>query len=70
MSAALINMAKEYRENAAPLKERVDELKRLLKRTKNKPEQMQLQTRILNLESIYRDNMSTAKYLENYHKRP
>ena len=68
MSEALIKMANEYRENAALLLTRIGELKNQLSITKNTLERMQIRGRILHYESVYADNMYTARYLENYHR--
>lgn len=62
----LVDMAKEYRENAALIRERVGELKKELKYTDHALRR--LQARIRHYESVYADNMSTAKYMENYHR--
>lgn len=64
----LIDMAKEYRENAALIRERVGELKKELKHTKHALKRKRLQARILHYESVYADNMSTARDTENYHR--
>lgn len=64
----LIEMAKEYRENAATLKERIGELKKELKHTDHALRRKRLQARILHYESVYADDMGTARYMENYHR--
>lgn len=64
----LIDMAKEYRENAATLKERIGELKKELKHTDHALRRQWLQARIMHYESVYADNMSTARYMENYYR--
>lgn len=64
----LIEMAKEYRENAATLKERIGELKKELKHTDHVLRRKRLQARIMHYESVYADNMSTARYMENYYR--
>lgn len=64
----LIEMAKEYRENATMLKERIGELKKELKHTDHALKRKRLQARILCYESVYADNMSTARYMENYYR--
>ena len=68
MSQTLIKMANEYRENAALLWARIGALKEQLNITKNTLERMQIRGRILHYESVYADNMCTARYLENYHR--
>lgn len=64
----LIDMAKEYRKNAALIRERVGELKKELVHESHPLRRSRLQTRILHYESVYADNMSTAWYMENYHR--
>lgn len=68
MSQTLMKKANEYRENAALLWARIGELKEQLSITKNTLERMQIRGRILHYESVYADNMCTARYLENYHR--
>ncbi len=68
MSEALKRMAAEYRANAGLLLERINELKAELKQTKRDTgEWARLRGRIMILESLYADGISTARYLENYH---
>lgn len=68
MSEALKRMAAEYRANAGLLLERINELKTELKQTKRDTgEWARLRGRIMILESLYADGISTARYLENYH---
>ena len=68
MSEALKRMASEYRANAGLLLKRINELKSELARTDCKTaDWTQLRGRIMILESLYADGISTARYLENYH---
>ena len=68
MSEALNRMAAEYRANAGLLRKRINELKSELARTDCKTaDWTQLRGRIMILESLYADGISTARYLENYH---
>ena len=68
MSEALKRMAAEYRANAGLLLKRINELKSELARTDcNTADWTRLRGRIMILESLYADGISTARYLENYH---
>ena len=64
----LVDMAKEYRENAALIRERVGKLKKKLIHESHPLRRYRLQARIRHYESVYADNMSTARYMENYHR--
>lgn len=68
MSEALKRMAAEYRANAGLLLKRINELKSELARTDcMTSDWTRLRSRIMILESLYADSISTARYLENYH---
>lgn len=68
MSEALKRMAAEYRANAGLLLKRINELKAELAQTDRKTSDWtRLRGRIMILESLYADGISTARYLENYH---
>lgn len=68
MSETLKRMAAEYRANAGLLLKRINELKAELARTDRKTaDWTRLRGRIMILESLYADGISTARYLENYH---
>lgn len=65
----LTDIAKEYRENATLLKERIEELRRQLEHTENNRCSMRIKSRILHYENVYADNMSAACHLENYYNK-
>ena len=68
MSETLKRMAAEYRANAGLLLKRINELKVELVQTDRKTSDWtRLRGRIMILESLYADGISTARYLENYH---
>ena len=68
MSEGRKRMAAEYRANAGLLLKRINELKSELAGTDCKTaDWTQLRGRIMILESLYADGISTARYLENYH---
>lgn len=68
MSENLKRMARQYRENASLLLDRIDELKQQrAQMRRNTSEYAFLNRRIHTLESLYAESMSVARYLDNYH---
>ena len=66
----LIELSKQYRQNAGIIKERVDMLKKQLE-TENlcQMDKLRLRVRIDRLLSIMRETNETALYLERYYDR-
>ena len=64
----LKELAKEYRESAYGMVERINELKeKCLSDDICEMERMRLRRRLDTLRTMYYDTLKTAKYLENYY---
>lgn len=65
----LAELSVEYRSHAAVLKTRIDELEQQLRRSRSKPERLNLERRIRLLSGMYRDAKELAALTEHYYDR-
>ena len=64
----LYELALEYEQSAALLRERISELERAMKDADDEPRRVQLDRRLRPLRSMYRDARAVARYLSGYYK--
>ena len=64
----LYELALEYEQSAALLRERISELERALREAGDEPRRVQLDRRLRPLRSMYRDARAVARYLNDYYR--
>lgn len=65
----LAQLSVEYRSHAAVLKKRIEELEQQYRRSRSKPERINLERRIRLLKAMYRDAKELAALTEHYYDR-
>ena len=65
----LDELALEYEQAAALLRERISELERAMREDDNEPRRAQLDRRLRPLRSMYRDTRAVARYLSGYYRK-
>lgn len=65
----LYELALEYEQTAAMLRERISELERAMKDADDEPRRVQLDRRLRPLRSMYRDTRAVARYLRDYYQK-
>ena len=65
----LYELALEYEQTAAMLRERISELERAMKQADDELRRVQLDRRLRPLRSMYRDTRAVARYLNDYYRK-
>ena len=65
----LYELALEYEQTAAMLRQRISELERAMKEAGDEPRRAQLDRRLRPLRSMYRDTRAVARHLNGYYRK-
>ena len=65
----LYELALEYEQTAAALRQRISELERAQKETDDEQRRARLDRRLRPLRSMYRDTRAVARYLNDYYRK-